>query len=172
MKIARLMLLSTLALAGCGGADFSDLRAYMNEVQARPKGAIDPLPKVAQYESFTYQAGSLRSPFQPTVKVESVAALSGSKDIKPDETRVRQYLEGFALETFQMVGILRNEQSLFALLQGGNGVHRVRVGDYLGKNHGRIVRVDESHVEVVEIVPDGDGGWLERPASLVLKERS
>ncbi|NLC08417.1 MAG: pilus assembly protein PilP, partial [Gammaproteobacteria bacterium] len=27
-------------------------------------------------------------------------------------------------------------------------------------------------VEVVEIVPDGEGGWLERPRTLMLQERS
>ncbi|PKM02816.1 MAG: pilus assembly protein PilP, partial [Gammaproteobacteria bacterium HGW-Gammaproteobacteria-6] len=27
-------------------------------------------------------------------------------------------------------------------------------------------------VDVVEIVPDGEGGWLERPRSLTLKERA
>jgi type IV pilus assembly protein PilP len=51
-------------------------------------------------------------------------------------------------------------------------VHRVKVGDYLGRNHGRIVAIDEARVDVVEIVPDGEGGWLERPRSLALKERS
>ena len=39
-------------------------------------------------------------------------------------------------------------------------------------NHGRVIAVDDSKIDVVEIVPDGEGGWLERPRNLPLKERS
>lgn len=71
-----------------------------------------------------------------------------------------------------MVGTLRNDRQLFALVNGAGGVHRVKVGDYLGRNHGKILVIDDSKIDVMEIVPDGEGGWLERPRSLSLKERS
>ncbi|MBU3055147.1 type 4a pilus biogenesis lipoprotein PilP [Pseudomonas indica] len=175
MKTARLIFAGLLlaGLSGCdAGGDFSDLQAYMDEVRARPKGAIEPLPKFQPYEAFTYSAASLRSPFQPPVKIDLASQKKGSKDIKPDETRVKQFLEGFNIETFVMVGTLSNDAGMFALVQGAGGVHRVKVGDYLGRNHGRIVAINEGQIDVVEIVPDGEGGWLERPRSLTLKERS
>jgi type IV pilus assembly protein PilP len=175
MKITRLLLLITmlLGLGSCGGGgDFQDLRAYMDEVRARPKGSIEPLPKFQAYEPFTYSAAALRSPFQPSVKIDLARQQKGNKDIKPDETRVKQFLEGFNIETFEMVGILSSKGSTYALIKGAGGVHRVKVGDYLGRNYGHIVSIDESTVDVVEIVPDGEGGWLERPRSLTLKERS
>ncbi|WP_277373636.1 type 4a pilus biogenesis lipoprotein PilP [Pseudomonas sp. AA-38] len=174
MKFSRLALLVVFSvLAGCGASsDFSDLRAYMDEVRARPKGSIEPLPTFQPYESFTYRAASLRSPFQPPVKIDVVARQKGSKEIKPDESRVKQFLEGFNIETFEMVGTLRNDHELFALVSGAGGVHRVKVGDYLGRNNGKIISIDDSKIEVMEIVPDGEGGWLERPRSLPLKERS
>ncbi|CAD5106476.1 hypothetical protein PSEWESI4_00739 [Pseudomonas carbonaria] len=162
-----------LGLAGCGGGgDFSDLQAYMDEVRARPKGSIEPLPKFQPYEAFTYNASALRSPFQPPVKIDLTSRPKGSKEIKPDETRIKQFLEGFNIETFEMVGTLSNTNGKYALVNGAGGVHRVKVGDYLGRNNGRIVSIDEARIEVVEIVPDGEGGWLERPRSLSLKERS
>jgi type IV pilus assembly protein PilP len=34
------------------------------------------------------------------------------------------------------------------------------------------VTIADERIEVVEIVPDGEGGWLERPRTLTLKERS
>lgn len=171
--IFRFLLVSSiLILSGCGGGDFSDLQAYMEEVRARPKGEIEPLPKFQPYESFAYSAAALRSPFQPPVKLEMADRQKGSKDVKPDETRTKQFLEGFNIETFVMVGTLANDSGAFALVSGAGGVHRVRVGDYLGRNHGRILAIDESKVDVIEIVPDGEGGWLERPRSLSLKERS
>lgn len=175
MTVARLLLCSSVifTLAGCvGGDDFSDLQAFMDQERARPKGAIEPLPKFQPYEAFTYGAAALRSPFQPPIKIDLASQQKGSKDIKPDEARVRQFLEGFNIETFEMVGTLANEGATFALVRGAGGVHRVKVGDYLGRNHGRIVMIDEAKVEVVEIVPDGEGGWLERPRSLSLNERS
>jgi type IV pilus assembly protein PilP len=160
-------------LAGCeAGVDFSDLQAYMDEVRTRPKGAIEPLPQFQPYESFTYMAANMRSPFQPPVKVDMTSRPKGSQDVKPNEARVRHYLEDFNIEIFEMVGTIANDGGVFALVSGAGGVHRVQVGDYLGRNHGRIQTIDESNVEVIEIVPDGEGGWLERPRSILLKERS
>ena len=162
-----------LALHGCGsGGDFGDLQAYMDEVRARPKGSIEPLPKFQPYEAFTYNAAALRSPFQPPVKIDLAVKQKGNRVVKPDETRVKQFLEGFNIETFEMVGTLSNDQGTFALVRGAGGVHRVRVGDYLGRNDGKVVAISEGKIDVVEIVPDGEGGWLERPRSLTLKERS
>ncbi|CAE6948876.1 MULTISPECIES: type 4a pilus biogenesis lipoprotein PilP [Pseudomonas] len=174
MKYSKLvMLVAFVGLSGCGSSsDFSDLQSYMDEVRAKPKGTIEPLPIFQPYESFTYKAAGLRSPFQPPVKIELVNRAKGSKLIKPDETRVKQFLEGFNIEVFEMVGTLSNSRGMFALVSGAGGVHRVRVGDYLGRNYGRIVAIDNSKVDVIEIVPDGEGGWLERPRSLSLKERS
>jgi type IV pilus assembly protein PilP len=172
MLFRSLLVFVMAVLAGCGGGDFSDLQAYMDEVRARPKGEIEPLPKFQPYESFAYSAAALRSPFQPPVKLDMAERQKGSKDVKPDELRTKQFLEGFNIETFVMVGTLANDSGAFALVSGAGGVHRVRVGDYLGRNHGRILAIDESKVDVIEIVPDGEGGWLERPRSLSLKERS
>jgi len=175
MKGARLvaMGLGLVLLTGCGASeDFGDLRAYMDEVRAKPKGSIEPLPAFLPYEAFTYSAASLRHPFQPPMKIDLAQRQKGTKDIRPDETRVKQFLEGFNIENFVMVGTLTNAAGKYALIKGGDGVHRVMVGDYLGRNHGRVVEISEAEVDVLEIVPDGDGGWLERPRSLTLKERS
>ncbi|EKM96137.1 MAG: type 4a pilus biogenesis lipoprotein PilP [Pseudomonas sp.] len=175
MKKARFAVLGLglMALAGCGGgSDFSDLQQYLDEVRARPKGSIEPLPAFVPYEAFTYSAAALRHPFQPPVKIDLAQREKGSKDIRPDETRIKQFLEGFNIENFVMVGTLANGDGRFALVKGGDGVHRVKVGDYLGRNHGRIVDITDAEVEVLEIVPDGEGGWLERPRSLNLKERT
>ena len=175
MKGARIVILGLgLALLnGCSAdADFDDLRAYMDEVRAKPKGSIEPLPAFLPYEPFTYSAASLRHPFQPPMKIDLAQREKGSKDVHPDETRVKQFLEQFNIENFVMVGTLTNEAGKYALIKGGDGVHRVKIGDYLGRNHGRIVDISEAEVDVLEIVPDGEGGWLERPRSLTLKERS
>lgn len=171
MRHIWLALLFCMCLVGCNVGDgFSDLRAYLDQVKATPKGAIEPLPKFQAYEAFTYSAAALRNPFQPPIKVELVRREKGSKEIKPDESRVKQFLEGFNIETFEMVGTLKDERGSFALVKGAGGVHRIQVGDFLGRNHGRIILIDEAKIDVMEIVPDGEGGWLERPRTLPLKE--
>ncbi len=165
--------LLALTLAGCGNNnDFSDLDAYMKEVRARPAGNIEPTPKFRAFEMFTYSAAALRSPFQPPIKNDMVARQKGSRQIKPDETRVKQFLEGFSIDSFEMVGTMSNDTGTFALLRGAGGVHRVKVGDYLGRDNGRIVSISDSQVDVIEIVSDGEGAWLQRPHSISLKERS
>ncbi|MFJ7314523.1 pilus assembly protein PilP [Pseudomonas sp. NPDC098747] len=168
---ARLMAL--LALSGCGASnDFSDLDAYMNEVRLRPAGKIEPTPTFRSYPTFSYSAANLRSPFSRQVRVDLVGQKHGSRNVKPDPGRVKQYLEGFNIEQFEMVGTIANASGSFALLRGAGGVHRLKVGDYLGRNDGRIVAINATQVDVVEIVPDGEGAWLERPRTIPLKEHS
>lgn len=175
MKNARLFALglSLAALTGCGNSsDFSDLQVFMAEVQARPRGAIEPLPVFQPYEAFTYSASAMRSPFQPPVKISLEDRQKGSREIRPDDGRIKAFLEGFPIDDFSMVGTLANQGATYALLRAAGGVHRVGVGDYLGRNHGRVTAVEPGQIEVVEIVPDGEGGWLERPRTLSLIERS
>ncbi|RON70545.1 pilus assembly protein PilP [Pseudomonas fluorescens] len=165
--------LALLALNGCGGSDdVSDLDAYMNEVRLRPAGKIEPTPTFRSYPTFTYSAANLRSPFSRQVRVDLAGQKQGSRNVKPDPNRVKQYLEGFNIEQFEMVGTIGNASGSFALLRGAGGVHRLKVGDYLGRNDGRIVAISATQVDVVEIVPDGDGAWLERPRTIPLKEHS
>jgi len=166
------MVVVLMGLSGCGNNnDFSDLDAYMNEVRLRPLGNIEPTPTFSSYQAFTYNAASLRSPFLPPVRVDLAGRKQGSRNVKPDLNRQKQYLEGFNIEQFEMVGTLSNITGSFALLRGASGVHRLKVGDYLGRNDGRVVAVSDSQVDVVEIVSDGEGAWLERPRTIPLKAR-
>ena len=167
------MVLVVLGLVGCGkGDDVSDLDAYMNEVRLRPPGKIEPTPIFRSYPTFTYSAANLRSPFSRQVRVDLAGQKHGSRNVKPDPARAKQYLEGFNIEQFEMVGTISNATGSFALLRGAGGVHRLKVGDYLGRNDGRIVAISGSQVDVIEIVPDGQGAWLERPRTIPLKEHS
>ncbi|MNL08979.1 Pilus assembly protein, PilP [compost metagenome] len=162
-----------VVLTGCyGGDDVSDLDAYINEMRLRAPGKIEPTPTFRSYPTFTYSAANLRSPFSRQVRIDLAGQRHGSRNVKPDPNRVKQYLEGFNIEQFEMVGTISNASGSFALLRGAGGVHRLKVGDYLGRNDGRIVAINASQVDVVEIVPDGEGAWLERPRTLPLKEHS
>ncbi len=156
--------LASLALAACGGGT-SDLKQQLEEMKKRPGSRIEPLPEIKPYEVFNYDQTGLRSPFQPSVAVVA----PGAGGLRPDAHRVREFLEGFSLDTLKMVGTLHQGGKTFALLQTKDGlIHRVLPGNHVGQNDGKITAISDSKVSVVEIVPDGLGGYIERPAAISL----
>jgi type IV pilus assembly protein PilP len=85
--------------------------------------------------------------------------------------RPREYLEQFPLDTLKMVGTLRLGGANYGLLQTRDGmIHRVLPGNHVGQNDGRVMAIGDGRITVVEIVPDGLGGYLERPAALALSD--
>jgi type IV pilus assembly protein PilP len=167
----RWLLIAALAgsVAACGG-DSSELQAYIDAVKARPGGRIEPLPEIQPAPSFVYEAGNRRSPFRPDTPQQRARndpnAVQG-----PDPNRPREFLEQFPLDTLQMVGTLRGQAGSFALVQAADGlVHRVTVGNHLGQNYGRIAAISDSQIQLVEIISDGLGGYIERPAGIGLSD--
>ncbi len=163
-------LLALLGLGGCAG-DMDDLNSYIDTVKAKPGGRIEPLPEIKPYEVFTYAADAegFRSPFVPDAPQ---ATAGGSiNDTRPDPDRSREYLESFPLDTLRMVGTLELGDVNYGLVQTSDGlIHRVVPGNYMGQNDGRIVRVTESEIELIEIISDGIGGYLEREAAISLAD--
>lgn len=162
--------LLALLLAGCGGSSsHADLRTFMDHTRVQPKGEIEPLPVFASYTHFSYSAMAMRSPFDAPFTLDELEADARASNA-PDENRLREPLESFNFSAFSMRGGLRGADGVqWALVgDGDGGVYRVTLGNYLGRNHGRIVAVTDERVDVIEIVPDGRGGWLERPRTLSL----
>lgn len=162
--------LGSIALAGCG-SDMDDLDEYINAVKARPGGRIEPLPEIKPYETFTYVADrdAVRSPFVPDLPQH--AAGSPNSGTRPDPERSREYLEQFSLDTLRMVGTLTQGETAYGLVQTSDGlIHRVIAGNYMGQNDGRIVNITESEIEMVEIISDGIGGYIEREAAVALAD--
>lgn len=155
------------ALCACGPSQ-SELRAYVDEVKARPGGRIEPLPEIRPAPSFVYEAGDRRSPFMPDVPQRSVR---GDSLQGPDENRPPQTLEQYPLDTLRMVGTLDSRGEMVGLVQSSDGlVHRVAVGAYMGQNDGRVLAISESEIQLVEIIADGLGGYLERPAGIGISD--
>jgi type IV pilus assembly protein PilP len=155
------------SLVSACSSDLDELERQIAEIKSRPGERIDPLPEIKPYEAFTYQASNLRSPFVPSAPARSEVANA----VRPDVKRPREFLEQFPLDTLRMVGTLNINGRNYGLVQGKDGlVHRVLPGNYLGQNDGRIVSITATKISVIEIVPDGLGGYIERPAALALNE--
>jgi type IV pilus assembly protein PilP len=173
LKSILILPLLGLVMTGCGGDDFSDLNKYIQDVKARPKGAIEPLPEIKVVESFVFKPDGLRDPFRPIEKSsdDSNIDLSGVSGIKPDTERRKEELEAYSLDTLRMVGTLTNQKGLWGLVKAKDGtIHRVQVGHHMGQNYGKIIRILEDKIELMEIVPDKPGTWREQQASLALAE--
>ncbi|UZE95638.1 pilus assembly protein PilP [Alkalimarinus alittae] len=167
----------SFVISGCTGGDgFADLDQFMDETKAKPRGKVEPLPEFKAYQSFTYSAANRRDPFSRPIDVvlSSVVEEKTESNVKPNVDRPKELLETFGLGSLKMVGTLQRQEAntLWALISDNEGgIHRVKAGQYLGKNHGRIVAIEESQLELIEIVPNGRGGWLERPRSIALDDQ-
>ncbi len=162
----------SLGLSACS-TDISDLREFVEKERTSQKPKVAPLPEIKPYETFRYETSHLKDPFEPFVAARPTATVKASgkkgKGPKPLEGRPREALESFPLDVLRMVGVLQQSNVMWALLKGNDGtIHRVKTGNYIGQNHGKIIKISEEKVSLLEIVPDGLGDWIERPASLAL----
>ena len=149
-------------LGGCSSRD-DELNNFIETTKKEPGGRVEPLPELRPYETFAYEASDARSPFMPGGSGGSAGAL------RPDSRRNREFLENFSLDTLRMVGTLRLSERTYGLVKTKDGlVHRVLPGNYMGQADGKVTEITPSKISVVEIVPDGAGGYMERPAALVL----
>jgi type IV pilus assembly protein PilP len=152
------------AFAGCMSAS-DELDRFIGDTKKEPGGRVEPLPEVKPYQTFAYSAATLRSPFVPG------GSAAAGPNVRPDVKRNREFLEQFSLDTLRMVGTLRLSGVHYGLVQTKDGlVHRVVPGNHMGQSDGRIVEVAASKISLIEIVPDGLGGYMERPAGLALNE--
>lgn len=171
-SLAGILGILLIILNGCGGDDFSDLHKFIQEVHARPKGAIDPLPETKVVESFIFKPDGLRDPFQSleTTAASNSSDAYGGTGIRPDTERRKEELEAYTLDALRMVGTLIDGKGLWGLVKAKDGtIHSVQVGHHMGQNYGKIIRILDDKIELMEIVPDvKPGTWREQQASLAL----
>lgn len=163
-----LLLVAALVLGGCTRGT-SDLREWIAQQKAKKGAPIPPLPVIKTFETFTYADQDLRDPFGPSAAEQESAATSGPR---PDQNRPKQPLEMFALDSLKMVGTIGAGAGIEALVKDPGGViHPVHRNEYMGQNYGRITAISDDHIDLIELVSNGNGGWMERPASIALGEK-
>ena len=175
-----LLLLALVAMSGCVSRDISDLEQWTQDVLSRPGGRIQPLPEIQPYEAYAYKssADDARDPFTafyrqaPKDEVVKNDDAGLTKEMKREiDERNREELEQYELDSLRMVGTLDNADENWAIISDPDRtVHRVKVGNYMGRNIGKIINIFEDRIELREIVQDSNGRWDERQASIVLVE--
>lgn len=157
-----------LGLAACSGQD--DLHEWVAQEKAKKGAPLPPLPVVKTFETFVYQDQDKRDPFSPG-PTEVASSMNGPGP-HPDENRTREPLEAFPLDSLKMVGTIGKAGSTEALIKDPQSViHPVRRGNYLGQNYGHVTDIAEDHIDLVELVPNGTGGWMEHDATIALGEK-
>jgi type IV pilus assembly protein PilP len=174
--IRTLVLAATLAfLAGCTGGD-ADLKEWVLQEKAKKGTPITPLPVLKTFDSFNYKpkdADDLerRDPFGPSLEEKQQALATAGSGPQPDK-HPKEPLESYPLDSLKMVGTIGSGASMEALIKDPESViHRVHINNYLGQNGGKIVTVAEDHIDLMELVPNGTGGWVPHQQSVALGEK-
>ncbi len=170
---ALLAVVAILAITGCGRGVTStpgeapNLEKWVAEVRARPAPPLEQIPLMQQFETFEYAAQAMRDPF--STAFTNIDSGSGPR---PNSQRRKQQLEQFPLDSLDMVGTLGLGARVVGLVMAPDKVtYRIVPGEYMGQSDGRVTAVYEDRIELVELVPDGAGGWLERPATVALEDK-
>ncbi len=168
---AALLVLCCL-LTACGPSRQDDLRQWMQEQRQAgvPRARSLAAPQV--FKHLPYAQGERKDPFTK----HSLLALANAQAAPANphlslshKSRTRQPLEDIALESMHFVGMLEKQGRYVALVRANGILHQVLPGQYIGKNLGKVWRVDESGIALREIAQDADGNWLERNAYLRLQ---
>ena len=162
------MCLSSFIFVGCESR-IDEVNLKMAEIRSQPPLPIEPTPSFDPAPVFQYSALELRSPFIQNSLAAELKLMAG-KRVYPNLSRTPQPLESYPLEALSMKGSLKNSAGqILALIQTPDReVERVQVGSYMGSNFGRVVKITPTQIDLIEIIPDGRDGYVERPRSLVL----
>ena len=162
--------LATTFLGGCIGG-MGDLQDWVAAEKKKPGPPLEPLPVLKTFETFEYKDQDQRDPFGPSLEEQREAAATSGAGMRPDQ-HPKEPLEQFPLDSLKMVGTIGTGSGMEGLVKDTDGVvHRVHMRNYLGQNNGKITAIAEDHIDLVELVPNGSGGWMERQATVALGEK-
>jgi type IV pilus assembly protein PilP len=169
--IMAFVMAAPILLSGCSTGDLGDLKDFVAAEKSKPAGHVKPLPQPKEYESFEYDSSDLRDPFVPIEQPEERVARSSNNGIGPKLDRRKEALEVYPLDSLRMVGTLKQDDTVWGLIKTADGtVHRVRTGNFMGQNYGKITSISDVNIDLVEFIRDGLDGWVDRKATLALSE--
>ncbi|MFL9880186.1 pilus assembly protein PilP [Herbaspirillum rhizosphaerae] len=166
-----LTLIFVAGVSACADHETSaQLQAWINALRSNRTALPPQAVTSSTFLPLTYQADTDHTPFG---RVQTIASVDANE---PDTTRARprqrggvQALEEFPLESIQMVGTISRDGRHHALLRANGIVYMARVGDYVGKDFGMILRISDSEIELEELLPAAERRWTIRQATLALQ---
>lgn len=172
MKTVQKVMLAGLSMLIASCSSKVDLVNFaMADISNQTPLPVEAAPIFHAVPNFQYAAQQLRNPLLPN-SLANELKMTVNKRVKPNSLRIRQPLEQFMLETLQMKGTMQMEQyHRIALIKMPDGhLERVQLGDYMGLNQGKVIKISETQIDLLELIADGQSGYIERPRSLVLMQ--
>lgn len=164
-------------LSGCGVSGEDNIRQWMVEERNQTRPKVPPIPAPKQFKPEAYTNASAVEPFSnqkltQALKRDASQAVANGGLVAPELARRKEPLEAFPLDAVTVVGSIIKAGQPVALVKVDNLLYQVKLGNYLGQNYGRVIKISESEITLREIVQDAVGEWIERIATLQLQERS
>lgn len=157
-------------LAGCK-ANNESLSDFVSQVEAKARKDIEQLTPSIDFVAARYQQHEQRPPFV----LPKEAIVQNQPIAKKDcwQPRVRSKtgkLEKYPLSKLRLKGVMGSGSSVSGLVQTPSGnVVKIKNGQFIGLNNGRVTKVTNKYVLINETLPDGLGCWHKRNVKLALK---
>lgn len=166
-----LALVLTLGLAGCSPS-LDELQAWADQQRRSVKFGMQALPAPTRFEPQPYQTERGADPFDAHKLTDALRVESAQSNprLVAELRRRREPLEAYAVESMSMAGTLLRQGRTVALVSVDKMLYQVKLGDYLGQNNGRVVKIEEGRIELLEVVQDASGEWVERTTSVLAQE--
>ena len=160
-------------LAGCG-AENEELQEWIERQRREVKPNVSPLSPPKKFEAQPYASAQAVDPFsnQKLSVALKVEAKQPNSMLGAELSRRKEPLEAYPLDSMSMVGSVAKQAQPFALLRVDNLLYQVKLGEHIGQNYGRIMKITETQIELREIVQDAAGEWIERASTLQLQEKA
>lgn len=130
--------LSVWLLFGCDGPDQQRLHAVLHPLRNEARPIVIASFAEEKPEAYNVDGIAMRDPF---VWQQTESASPSVKELLP-------FLERFALENLQLVGVISSGLGNLALVRSALGVHPIRVGQRIGLNTGVVANIAQDRIDV------------------------
>jgi type IV pilus assembly protein PilP len=170
------VLLSVTLLSGCLSSKDAELKQWMVEQKGNTPAKVTPIVAPKKFVPQAYTQQGAMEPFNnqkllQALRKDSAQSAENLALISPELARRKEVLESFPLDAVEMVGILNKKNIPVALLKVDKLLYQAKVGNYVGQNYGRIIKISDSEIVLREIAQDASGEWIERKVNLQLQAK-
>ena len=162
-------------LLACGPSRQDTLKDWMAEERKSITPSVKKIPDPKPFHHLAYDEAGNADPFSRQFFIVAAATeqLKNSPDLSlAHKSRKRDPLEEYALESIAFVGTMEKQGRSVGLVRAQGKVYQVLAGQYIGKNFGKILRIDDTSIQLRELAKDQEGNWLQRDATLRIQGES
>lgn len=170
-----LLLSGCIPISGAQGDAEQFVRQEQQKAETKAKGKIPNIRKMAPYEDYVFKI-DLSDPFALKNFVEEmpaggeppVACEAGDCGVPP-VAHTKGLLENYDINALRFVGVLKNDNAVALIETPDLGVLEAKAGDYIGRDNGRIIKIEEGSMVIQEKKKQGTQ-WRDQKKILVINK--